>query len=237
MSGSASTEQGSLASLAGRFFVLDGPDGSGKTTQQTRLREHLESCGLEVVCCRDPGGTQIGDRIRSVLLDYDLEKMNVRCETLLFMASRAQLCHELIQPALEAGCVVLCDRFVSATCAYQGAAGFDSRKIIELAWHAIGDLWPHLTIIVDVPTDVAFERLGRTVARSAKVDRDKGQTVLFPDAVPDAIETRPQSYHSRVRENFLELPGYYPTPVAVVDGSKDSDTVFAEVLQAVVMHA
>ncbi len=97
--------------LRGRFIVLDGPDGAGKTTQQKRLAESLEAAGLDVVTCRDPGGTEIGDRIRAVLLDHDLTHMDPTCETLLFMASRAQLLDEVIRPALAADKTVLCDRF------------------------------------------------------------------------------------------------------------------------------
>ncbi len=114
-----------MESLGGKFIVFDGPDGCGKTTQRDLLARHLEDQGLNVVTCKDPGGTEIGDRIRHILLDFDLSEMDVCCETLLFMASRAQLVGEVIDPALKQNKVVLCDRFVSATCAYQGAAGYD----------------------------------------------------------------------------------------------------------------
>ena len=110
--------------LAGKFIVLDGPDGAGKSEQHRLLAKTLEQAGIDVESCRDPGGTEIGDRIRKVLLDYDLSTMNVSCEALLFMASRAQLIAERIRPALDAGKTVLCDRFVTSTCAYQGAAGY-----------------------------------------------------------------------------------------------------------------
>ncbi|MCG3132054.1 MAG: Thymidylate kinase [Phycisphaerae bacterium] len=226
-----------LASLSGRFLVLDGPDGCGKSTQQAMLAERLTDAGLDVVCCRDPGGTAIGDRIRSVLLDYDLDAMNVRCETLLFMASRAQLVAEVIQPALASGKVVLCDRFVSSTCAYQGAAGFDPRKVIDLAWHAVGNLWPSLTILIDVDTDEAFRRIGRPQGRLKPAYREAGQTVLFTDAVHDAMESRSPEYHRRVREFFLELPGYYPRPVVVVDGTGPAEAVGERVFEAVRDHA
>ncbi|MHC4235874.1 MAG: dTMP kinase [Planctomycetota bacterium] len=123
--------------LAGRFIVFDGPDGCGKSTQRQMLGDLLNSAGGQVVHCKDPGGTAIGERIRHVLLGYDLAEMDVRCETMLFMASRAQLVGELIEPALADGKIVLCDRFVSATCAYQGAQGYDIRRVIEVAPYAI----------------------------------------------------------------------------------------------------
>lgn len=225
-----------LKALAGRFIVIDGPDGCGKSTQQTMLAQRLTSQGLDVVCCRDPGGTVIGDRIRSVILDYDIEPMNVRCETLLFMASRAQLVAEVIGPALARGKTVVCDRFVSSTCAYQGAAGFDPRRVIDLAWHAIGELWPWLTILVDVDTDVAFARIGRPSGRFKPSYREAGQSVLFADAVHDAMELRSPEYHRRVRQNFLDLEVYYPAPIIRVDGQPPPDVVHRSVMEAITRH-
>ena len=142
--------------LRGKFVVFDGPDGAGKSTQRERLAKTLGSAGADVVSGRDPGGTEIGDRIRAVLLDFDLSRMDVGCETLLFMASRAQLVAEVIRPALTVGKTVLCDRFVTSTCAYQGAAGYDPKRIIDLARMAIGDCWPDVTIILDVDVEEGF---------------------------------------------------------------------------------
>lgn len=211
-------EPGHLRSLAGKFIVFDGPDGSGKTTQRDLLAAHLESQGLAVVKCKDPGGSQIGDRIRHVLLDFDLSEMDVRCETLLFMASRAQLVGEVIDPALRSGKVVLCDRFVSATCAYQGAAGYDIRRIIELAPYAIGDTWPDLTIILDVDVETGLARTGRKPHHSGKNRKQSaGQHSMFGDAVPDAMEARPLEFHRKVRESFLKLADFYPRQVRVID--------------------
>ena len=144
-----------MDSLAAKFIVFDGPDGCGKTTQRDLLARHLRDQGLDVVTCKDPGGTDIGDRIRHILLDYDLSEMDVQCEALLFMASRAQLVGQVIQPAIKQHKVVLCDRFVSATCAYQGAAGHDMQRIIDLAPYAIGKTWRDLTIVLDVDRTVA----------------------------------------------------------------------------------
>lgn len=117
---------------AGKFIVIDGPDGSGKGVQLDRLAAAVAAAGGTVCRARDPGGTVIGDRIRHVLLDFDLSGMDKRCETLLFMASRAQLVTEVIRPALAAGQTVLCDRYISATCAYQGAAGMEPAEIVAI---------------------------------------------------------------------------------------------------------
>ena len=107
----------------GRFVVLDGPDGGGKSTQAALLADWLRAQGLEVVTCRDPGGTALGDRLRSLLLDRDSVPLSMRSEMLLYQASRAQLVDEIIRPALEAGKVVVSDRFLLANIVYQGFAG------------------------------------------------------------------------------------------------------------------
>ncbi len=218
--------------LRGRFVVFDGPDGAGKSTQRQLLAERLEAAGAEVVSCRDPGGTQIGDRIRSVLLDYDLSTMNVNCEALLFMASRAQLLAEVIKPALESNTTVLCDRFITSTCAYQGAAGYDPRRIIELARFAIDDRWPHLTVILDVEPDVGFARVGRKAHHAGKNrGKSSGEAMLFDGAKPDAMEARSIEFHRKVRQLFLGVHEYYPAPVVTVDGRGDVDTVHQRVVE------
>jgi len=204
------------SNLRGRFIVLDGPDGAGKTTQVKRLAASLEAAGLDVVTCRDPGGTEIGDRIRGVLLDHDLTDMDPTCETLLFMASRAQLLGEVIRPALAAGRTVVCDRFVSATCAYQGAAGFDPARVIEVGEIAVAGNWPHLTIVIDVDVDAGFSR----------IERRNG------DAEPDAMERRSLEFHRNVRSLFLKLPEFYPAPVVIVDGRGDVESVHQRILEA-----
>jgi dTMP kinase len=222
-----------LARVRGKFIVFDGLDGSGKGSQIKMLHDALTGAGVPAVCTRDPGGTPIGDRIRHVLLDYDLSQMDVRCEALLFMASRAQLLKEVIEPALAAGKACLCDRFVSATCAYQGAAGFDPKRVIELARFAIGDCWPALTIILDVPPQVGLERTGRA-KKSRKQGQDvTGQVRLFHDTHPDAMEARPLAFHEQVRAMSLELPKYYPAPVEIVDALAEPEKVHARVLEAI----
>lgn len=223
------------AKLAGKFIVFDGPDGCGKTTQREMLAKHLETLGVSVVQTRDPGGTEIGDRIRDILLRYDLQKMDVRCETLLFMASRAQLATEVIDPAIAEGAVVLCDRFISSTYAYQGAAGYSHDRLIELANQAVGDTWPDLTVVLDVPVEVGFERTGRKphhvgVQRTAKA-QDQGR--LFRDAAVDAMEARPLDFHRRVREIFLSLPDFYPRPVHILDGQGDPKDVHQRVVELI----
>ncbi|MCK6482626.1 MAG: dTMP kinase [Phycisphaerae bacterium] len=218
--------------LRGKFIVFDGPDGGGKSTQIERVVRLLDGHGVPVARAKDPGGTPIGDRIRHVLLDFDLSEMDVRCETLLFMASRAQLVGRVIEPALRRGEAVICDRFVSATCAYQGAAGYDMGQIIELARFAIGRTWPDVTIVVDVPPELGFQRTGRPVGAGRSSVRENGQRMIFHDAHVDAMEARPLAFHRRVRTLFTELGNVYPRPVRVVDGTADVEVVHQRVLEA-----
>lgn len=208
--------------LPGKFIVLDGPDGGGKTTVRGIIAEHLRENGLCVTECKDPGGTVIGNRIRSVLLDFDLTQMDVRCETLLFMASRAQLLREAIRPALTEGQVVICDRFVSATCAYQLAAGFDFDATIQLAEFAVDTCWPDLTLILDVGVEMGLARCRRRAeAASIAPQRPSGL---------DSMERRPKNFHEAVRANFLELPQKYPSPVEILDASGPVEDVVRQVL-------
>ncbi len=220
--------------LRGRFIVFDGPDGCGKTTQRDRLGKRLAKAGGDVVLGKDPGGTDFGNMIRSILLDHDLSTMDVRCETFLFMASRAQLVGEVISPALRAGKTVLCDRFISSTCAYQVAAGYDVARVLELGRYAVEDCWPDLTIVLDVTAEHGFERTGRQPKHAGKNrSRHAGQGLLIEDVQHDAMEARPIDFHRRVREAMLRLPEVYPKPVAILDGSGTPEEVHARVWEAV----
>ncbi|MBP7934737.1 MAG: dTMP kinase [Phycisphaerae bacterium] len=219
--------------LAGKFIVFDGPDGSGKGTQLRLLAEELRRQGAEVVLGKDPGGSEIGDRIRAILLRHDLSLMDVRCETMLFMASRAQLVGEVIEPALKAGKIVLCDRFISATCAYQGAAGYDIQRIIKLGSFAVGDTWPHLTVVVDIPVEEGFRRTGRNPSGAPRRRTDANQGLLLADIEPDAMEIRPIAFHRKVRKLFLELPPEYPGKVVVIDGSGAQSDVHRQVMETI----
>lgn len=221
--------------LSGKFIVLDGPDGCGKTVQLELLAKYLENHGLSVVKTTDPGGTQIGNQI-SRLLKYDAQGiMDVCTELMLFMASRAQLVGEVIKPALEAGKTVLCDRFISATCAYQGSGGYPIEKIIELGKFAVGDVWPGLTVIIDLPVNKGLERTGRKPYQKTKVNhKDADQAYLFENAVVDRFDSRPLEYHRKVRREFLRLAEYFPGIVKIVDGSQgDIETVHERIKQVI----
>ena len=220
--------------LGGKFIVIDGPDGAGKGTQIERLKALITERGGEWVYAKDPGGTPIGDRIRHILLGYDLSEMDPHCEALLFMASRAQLVAEVVRPAVAAGKTVVGDRFISATCAYQVAAGFPRDDVIALGRLAVGQTWPDLTVVLDVPPEVGFERTGRSPqqARRPRKSANSDQLNMFADAQVDAMERRPLDFHRRVRQNFRDLPSFYPAPVEVIDGTLEPDAVFAAIQEA-----
>ena len=220
--------------LRGKFVVFDGPDGCGKTKQREMVGNRLQKAGADVVHCNDPGGTRFGDMVKGILLHHDLSKMDVRCETFLFMASRAQLVGEVVEPAIKAGKTVLCDRFISSTCAYQVAAGYDLQRVIELGRYAVGDTWPDLTVILDVEPAEGFRRTGRLKSHAGKNrSRDAAQGTLINGARPDAMESRPMEFHRRVRRGLLRLPKVYPKPVVIIDGAGSPDQVHQRVWEAV----
>jgi len=201
-----------LNRLRGRFIVFDGPDGSGKTTQFKQTRRLLTNAGLTVCEVREPGGTDIGEQIRDMLLSVKNDnKINLACEMLLFMASRAQLVAERIRPALAAGEVVMADRFISSTLAYQGAAGgLPVDDIRSTGRIALGKTWPDLVIVFDVDQQTAAQRL----------------TPLL-----DRMEKKGAEYHAKVRGGYLDQAKHDPDHYAVLDAHLSPHEVHAEVLK------
>jgi len=200
--------------------VIDGPDGAGKSTQIAMLAEFLREQGLAVAQSRDPGGTAVGDRIRAILLDNAHAEMAVACETMLYMASRAQLVAEVIRPALERGACVLCDRFVSSTIAYQGAGGADIEAIRRVAEVAVGGVWPDLTVILDLGHDEGLRRAAQRVpcpSPSAGVPCPSPRGHVPPAL--DRMESKGDRFHQRVREKFLAQAKAQPDKFAVIDAA------------------
>ncbi len=220
--------------LKGKFIVLDGPDGCGKSTQLKLLATYIEGKGLEVVQTYDPGGTKIGDQI-SRLLKYDAQgEMDVHTEAMLFMASRAQLVAEIVKPALKEARTVLCDRFISATCAYQGSIGYPVDKIIELGKFAVGDTWPDLTIILDIPAEEGRNRTGHKRYQREKTNhKDAKQAFLFENVITDRFDSKSLEYHRKVRRWFLKIGEYYPGIVEIIDAAGDIETVQKRVLEII----
>lgn len=196
-----------LPLLAGRFVVLDGPDGSGKSTHARRLADCCRSAGVRVCLVREPGGTHVSERIRQLLLDHDCHDMTPICEMLLYMASRAELVHRVIRPALARGELVIADRYVSSTIAYQGAgAGVPEQAIRDVARIATGGLEPDLVIVLDVDDTVASARLGPS---------------------RDRIEARAPAVRERVRRSFLDQAAADPARHLVISANADIDRVWS----------
>ena len=198
--------------FSGKFIVLDGPDGCGKTTQTKLLAEWLKEQGVDVVAFRDPGATTIGEKVREILLNPEHIAMSTPTEVLLHMAARVQLWQEKISPALKGNKCVILDRWLSSTCAYQGyAGGFGMDKVIKIATDSLERPWPDLTVILDVDPKIGLTRLQREF---------------------DRIERKGDGYHKRVREGFLELSKGRES-FAVVDASGDVKTVHKKVIEVV----
>lgn len=184
--------------MKGLFITLEGVEGCGKSTQIKLLSKFLLEKGIEHVVAREPGGTEIGDKIRKILLDVSNANMEPLTELLLYAASRAQHVLEIIEPALKSGKVVLCDRFYDSTHAYQGhARGIDSELVDRSILIATGGLKPELTFLLDIPAEVGIER-----ATKKGIDRLEGEKLVF---------------HKKVRQGFLKLAKEEPHRILVVD--------------------
>jgi dTMP kinase len=193
-------------SVRGVFVTFEGGEGCGKSTQLKLLAHRLEAAGVAVRTLREPGGTAVGEAVRAILLDPDHTGLDDTAEILLYEAARAQLVAEVIEPALEAGEVVLCDRFYDSTTAYQGhARGIPLGHVDALNLAATGGLAPDRTIVLDVEPE-----LGLTRATTQGADR---------------LESEDLAFHQRVRCGFLAIAAEEPDRVRVVDASGDVDSV------------
>lgn len=195
----------------GRLIAFEGVEGSGKSTQLELLRQALEGRGREVVVTREPGGTPAGERMRAVLLDPGVE-LHPRAEALLFAAARSELVDAVIRPALERGAVVLCDRYLDSSLAYQGdARGLGRGPVEEVNRFATGGLLPDLVVLLDLDPASGLRR------RSGELDR---------------IEAQDLAFHRRVRQAFRDLAAADPGRFAVVDGAAPVAEVAAGVQAA-----
>jgi dTMP kinase len=199
------------------FITLEGPDGSGKTTQIQLLFESLKKNGYDVLLTREPGGTRIGDLVRSVLHDPENAEMDPATEILLYSASRAQLVAQVIRPALEAGTIVLCDRYADSTMAYQGyGRQLDLEALRQITAFATGNLKPDLTLLLDVNVESG---LNRRKTGGDEWNRMDQQTLEF---------------HQRTREGYRKLAAAEPERWVRVDASGPVDQVAAKIWSIVI---
>ncbi len=219
MSGPASVPvDASRGRERGRFITLEGVEGAGKTTQREAIAGFLRESGVDVLVTREPGGSDIAERIRGLLLDPTNAGMHGDAELLLMFAARAEHIHQRIRPALASGVWVLCDRFTDATYAYQGGGrGVDQARIATLEQLVQGALRPDLTLLFDLPADVG---LARARGRSA----------------PDRFESETLQFFERVRACYLARATQEPQRLVRVDANRALDVVTRDAVAAVRSH-
>ena len=197
---------------AARFIVFEGGEGAGKSTQSTALADYLQARGHEVLCTREPGGTPAAEAIRAVLLDPSNAGLDDRAEALLFAAARGDHAARVIRPALERGEIVISDRYLDSSVAYQGVArGLGAERVAELSLWATGGLVPDLTIVLDVDPALGLARV----------------------VGPDRLESEPLEWHARVRQGFLDIAAAAPDRYLVLDGSRPAEDLAVEIAVAV----
>ena len=192
----------------GLFITFEGADGSGKTTQVNKIKTFLEAKGYDVVVTREPGALELGQKIRNILL-HSTEVVADRCEIFLFVADRAQHIETFIKPAINQGTIVLCDRHTDSTIAYQGyGRGQDIEMLKQLNEIAVNGLKPDLTLLFDVSTEVAQERVG---------------------SEKDRMESAGIEFHKKVRNGYLELAKQDPERIKIIDANLTIEEVFEQV--------
>jgi len=193
----------------GFFITLEGPEGSGKSTQIKNITSLLEGMGTLPIVLREPGATEIGEAIRAILLHLKVKEMAAETELMLYLAARAQIVHEKIVPALHEGKVVICDRFEDSTLAYQGfGRGLSVEKILEASRLVRGELKPDLTFLLDLDPELGFKRIKRG---------------------KDRMEKEPLAFHKKVRQGFLTLAKKEPKRFCVIDARQDAEQVFNQI--------
>lgn len=199
--------------MAGLFITMEGPDGSGKSTQIALLKQYLEEKGYETILSREPGGTEISEKIRSVILDKENASMGYMTELLLYSAARAQLIEEVIKPALESGKAVICDRFVDSSAVYQGIG----RNLgVDLVYHvneyAIQGIMPDITFFIDIEA-------------AEGIRRKKNQAQL------DRMELESLAFHEKVAEGYRALAQRFPERIKRIDGMMSIEQIHARIIK------
>ncbi|MDE6189663.1 MAG: dTMP kinase [Clostridia bacterium] len=202
--------------MKGKFITFEGGEGVGKTTQLKLIREYLSKNGVDAVFLREPGGNAISEKIRAIILDRANEGMCGICEAMLYSAARAQLCEEVIRPALESGKLVVCDRFIDSTFAYQGVArGLGAEKIDVLNSLACGDITPDLTIFLDLPPRLAFERKGGA-------------------DVNDRLEQEGMNFHIKVYEGYKLAAARNADRIVEIDCSSEAAATHERIVDVLI---
>lgn len=201
----------------GLFLSIEGPDGAGKTTQASLLKDRLEKLGVKVVLTREPGGTPIGEEIRKILLNPDFREMTVPCEVLLYSAARTQLVDQCILPLLKKGCIVISDRYLDSSIVYQGLAGGEKPEIIETIniW-ATRQLLPEITFLLDIDAESGLFRL-------------RGNEKTVQNQWGDRMEQKELEFHRKVRKGFLQLASRDPDRFFVIKAEDRPEVVHEKI--------
>ncbi len=199
------------------FITLEGPEGSGKTTAVEAAVKKLEEMGYQIVRTREPGGTPIAEQIRNVILDKNNTSMDGRTEALLYAASRRQHLVEKVWPALKEGKIVICDRYLDSSLAYQGGArGLGVEEILNVNLFATENTWPDLTLLFDIKPEVGLARI------SANSEREVNR-----------LDLEKIDFHNKVRETFLSLAKRFPERYVIIDASQSREDVAKATMDAI----
>ena len=202
------------------FITLEGPEGSGKTTAIQKAVEKLSQMGYEIVRTREPGGTEIAEQIRNVILDKANTNMDPRTEALLYAASRRQHLVEKVWPALKEGKIVICDRYLDSSLAYQGGArGLGIENVLNINLFATENTWPDLTLLFDIDPSIGLARINKNADR--EVNR---------------LDLEKLEFHKRVRQTFLDLAARFPDRYVIIDASKSIEEVAKDTLEAIIQR-
>ena len=199
------------------FITLEGPEGSGKTTAVEAAVKRLQEMGYEIVRTREPGGTPISEQIRNVILDKANTSMDGRTEALLYAASRRQHLVEKVWPAIKEGKIVICDRYLDSSLAYQGGArGLGIDEILNVNLFATENTWPDLTLLFDIKPEIGLARI------NANADREVNR-----------LDLEKIDFHNKVRESFLYLAKRFPERYVIIDASQDREKVAKDTMEAI----
>lgn len=197
----------------GLFITVEGPEGSGKTTVAKKIVQKLTEDGFSVLYTREPGGVEIAEKIRDIILDVNNTNLDARSEALLYAASRRQHLIEKVLPALQKGMIVICDRFIDSSLAYQGyARGIGIDEVYKINQFAIDQHWPDLTILLDIDPKIGLERIMKE--RQNEINR---------------LDLEGLSFHQKVHEGYQIIKEKYASRFSIVDGNKNPDQVFLAV--------
>jgi dTMP kinase len=203
-----------MPTATGKFITFEGPEGSGKSTQIKRLADRLRAQGREVVATREPGGTEIGEQIRNIVIHNSRgDEMCPEAELLLYTAARAQLVREVITPALRRGAVVLSDRYLDSSSVYQGIGRhLPADPVRQVNLFAVGGVMPDLTLVIDIPVEVSLARINQRASN-----------------LPDRMERVGPDFFQKIRDGYLALAREWPARVRVIDGTKSPDAIETEI--------